>query len=271
MLLSLLRPLFLALVLGVAWLPARSALAQVPTNQIGVVLMHGKGGTPLKYISDLATALEREGFRVANLEMPWSGQRSYDTTVEQAEAEVEAALRSLRDQGARTLFVGGLSQGGLFALHFGAKHVVDGLIAIAPGGNVASLVFREKLGEYVDTARRLVEEGKGDEKARLMDFEGAKGSFPVVATPVAWLSWFDPDGAMNQTTAVRNVNPAIPVLYIVPTRDQPGLLRVKQRMFDALPRHPRTKLYEPDATHLGSAAASVQEVIDWTIAVAGDR
>ncbi len=64
------------------------------------------------------------------------------------------------------------------------------------------------------------------------------------------------------------MNPATPVLYIVPTRDYPGLLKIKQQMFDALPKHPRTKLHEPEATHLGSPSASVREVIDWTVSIA---
>jgi predicted N-acetyltransferase YhbS len=35
--------------------------------------MHGKGGSPTKYVSDLASSLKDEGYLVANLEMPWSG------------------------------------------------------------------------------------------------------------------------------------------------------------------------------------------------------
>ena len=44
-------------------------------------------------------------------------------------------------------------KGGLFALYFGGKQLVDGIIAIAPGGDVSNTVFREKLGASVDLAR----------------------------------------------------------------------------------------------------------------------
>jgi len=237
-------------------------------SRIGIVIMHGKGGSPTKHVSDLASALEAQGFLVANLEMPWSGTRDYDVNVSAAEREVESALTALRDKGAQKLYVSGHSQGGLFALYYGDKHVIDGVIAIAPGGNVGSPTFREKLGESIALARRLVAEGKGEEKAGLADYEGAKGVYRINSAPSAYLSWFDPEGAMNQTTAVQNMNPAIPVLFIAPTNDHPGLMKVKQQMFDALPKNPRTKLYEPSSSHLNAPSASIKQIVEWTTAVA---
>ena len=252
-------------------LAAVSVQAQTGEVKVGIVLMHGKGGSPLKHVSDLANSLTDKGVLVANLDMPWSGRRNYDVSVQAAEAEVEAALTSLRDKGAQKLFVGGHSQGGLFALYFATRHVVDGIIAITPGGNPASPVFREKLGEHVAMARQLIAEGKGEEKARLADYEGAKGLYPINASPSTYLTWFDPDGALNQLKAIQRMNSAIPVLYIVPTNDYPGLLKLKQKMFDALPSNPRNKLYEPDATHLGSPSASVNEIFDWMTSIANGR
>lgn len=260
--------LLLALV-ALAIIPPAAA-EPVPAT-IGMVVMHGKGGAPGKHVAELAAALEGRGYRVANLEMPWSGRRNYDVNVAAAESQVAAALDDLRRRGAQHLFVAGHSQGGLFALHCGGRHAVHGVIAIAPGGSVGSPLFREKLGAAVDQARRLVAEGKADEAAGFLDYEGAKGSYPVVATPANYLSWFDPAGAMNQASAARNLAPQVPVLYIVPTRDYPALLRLKQSMFDALPRHPLTRLHEPDADHLGAPWASVDEIVRWTSEVAGAR
>jgi hypothetical protein len=42
-------------------------------------------------------------------------------------------------------------------------------------------------------------------------------------------------------------------------------------MFAALPRNPRTRLYEPDSSHLGAPSASIKEIIDWTSAIANVR
>jgi len=248
-----------------------TATVETSAIKIGIVLMHGKGGSPTQHVSDLAAALERKGVLVANLEMPWSGRRNYDVDVSSAEREVESALTSLRGKGAQKLFVAGHSQGGLFALYFGGKHVVDGIIAISPAGNVANAVFREKLGDSVEMARKLIAEGKGEAKVRLSDYEGSKGTYPITTTPAAYLSWFDPDGAMNETIAIKNMNPAIPVLFIVPTNDYPGLLKVKQSMFDSLPKNQFSKLYEPNSSHLGGPSASIEEITQWTAAVAGAR
>ena len=238
---------------------------------IGIVVMHGKGGSPTKHVADLAAALKDQGLLVANLEMPWSGRREYDVPVSQAVTEVELALATLREQGAQKLFVAGHSQGGLFTLYLGGQLKVDGLIAMAPGGSAGSKVYREKLADAMTEARRLVAEGKGHEKARLMDYESARGTYPIVVAPAIYLSWFDPAGAMNQSTALNKLNPAIPVLLIVPPRDYPGLLRLKQETAAALPRHPQTRLYEPDATHLEAPTASAPEIIRWIRAVAGGR
>ncbi len=245
--------------------------AETSISKIGIVLMHGKGGSQTKHVSDLAAALERKGILVANLEMPWSGKRNYDVNVNAAESEVESALTMLRSKGAEKLFVAGHSQGGLFALYFGGKHIVGGIIAIAPAGNVANAHFQEKLGDSVEVARKLIAEGKGEAKAKFNDYEGSKGTYSIYTTPAAYLSWFDPDGAMNEMVAIKNINPTIPVLFIVPTNDYPGLLKVKQLMFNSLPKNPHSKLYEPNSSHLGAPIASIEEIIHWLTAVAGTQ
>ena len=230
--------------------------------------MHGKGGSPAKYVAGLASGLEMKGYLVANLEMPWSGARSYDAPVAGAESEVDAALAALRAKGATHLFVAGHSQGGLFALYFGGRHPLEGIIAIAPGGNVASPTYREKLGDSLSHARELIAAGKADEKTPLQDFEGSKGMYTIWCTPANYLSWFDPDGAMNELKAIKSMDPKVPVLFIAPTADYPPLRAVKQMMFGALPQHPLTRLYEPDTSHAGAPAASIEEIAHWTAQVA---
>lgn len=233
------------------------------TSTAGVVLMHGKGGSPTMHVSDLAASLERDGVLVANLEMPWSGRRNYDVDVKAAENEVEAALATLRQKGASKVFVAGHSQGGLFALYFGGKHHVDGIVAIAPGGNVGNSLYREQLADSIELARKLVTEGRGEEKTRLNDYEAARGIYPVITTPTAYLTWFEPDGAMNQTLAMKSIYADIPILFIAPTNDYPGLLRVKDAMFGLLAKHPLTKLYEPNSSHLNAPTASFKDIKEW--------
>ncbi|HJV52943.1 MAG TPA: alpha/beta fold hydrolase [Noviherbaspirillum sp.] len=248
-----------------------SGWCDTASPRIGIVIMHGKGGSPARQVNGLASALEEKGFLVANLEMPWSGRRDYDADVGAAENEVEAALAALRGKGADKLFVAGHSQGGMFAFYFGSRHAVDGIIAIAPGGDVSGATFVDKLGEPVARARQLVAEGKGNEKARFADYEGAKGLYPIVTTAAAYLSWFDPDGAMGRAGSPANVKPGVPVLYVAPRGDYPALLKVKQSRFQSLPPHPLTRLYEPDASHVGAPFASAEEIARWTAEVAAHQ
>jgi dienelactone hydrolase len=244
-----------------------SVMAQ--SEPIGIVIMHGKGGLPSRHVADLARTLESRDYVVANLEMPWSGRRNYDVAVSRAEEEVESALASLRGKGAKKVFVSGHSQGGAFALHIAGRHAVDGVIAIAPGGSVSSTLFREKLGGSLSRARQLVAEGKGNELARLEDFEASRGTYPVIAVPAAYVTWFDPEGAMNMPRAARAANPQVPILWIVPKRDYPGLLKTTPGMFRTLPANPLTRFYEPNSDHLGAPSASVDEIVRWTREVAG--
>jgi len=257
----------LALAIMAAGVP-HTAAAQTSPPKIGIVIMHGKGGMPNKHVVELASSLAEKGCLVANLEMPWSGRREYDVSVSAAENEVGAALAALQEKGAQKLFVAGHSQGGMFAVYYGGKHAIDGVIAIAPGGSVGSPVFREKLGKSVERARALVAEGKGGEKTRLDDFESARGTYPIFAPPAAYLSWFDPDGAMNIPRAVRSIPPQIPVLWIVAKNDYPTLRQSNLPLFGDLPPHPLTRLYEPDSNHLGALSASRGEIARWLAEVA---
>lgn len=257
------RPALLAL----AFTLPSAVHAQPAAPAIGIVVMHGKGGSPGGLVKTLAAGLEQKGYQVANLEMPWSRRRAYDKDVAATEQEVSAALNELRGKGAKKLFVAGHSQGAVFALHYAGKHPLDGLIIIAPGGNVAHAFYRQQVGASVSRARRLVESGKGNEPGEFDESEGGK-NWPVRTTAATYLSWFDPDGAMNQEKSSRALPVSLPVLHVAPMSDYPVLLRSKQEMFGALPKHPLTRLHEPNADHRSAPDASVDEIARWTAEVA---
>jgi pimeloyl-ACP methyl ester carboxylesterase len=236
---------------------------------IGIVIMHGKGGSPSGLVAELARTLESRGYLVANLDMPWSGRRNYDVDVGRAEQEVAAALLGLRERGAKKAFIAGHSQGGLFALHLAAKLDIDGYVVIAPGGSVANRVYRDNVGEALARARQLVADGKGGEVASLSDFEGAKGAYEVRAVPAAYVTWFEPDGAMNMDRAVRAVNPRVPVLWVAPKRDYPALIKFALPLYRDLPANRLTRLYQPDADHRNAPTVAADEIARWTREVAG--
>lgn len=238
-----------------------TATAEPPGT--GIVVMHGKGGSPTGYVANLARALEGKGYLVTNLEMAWSARRNYDVPVERAEEEVEAALSALRGKGAQKVFVAGHSQGGIFALHLAGKISADGFIGIAPGGDVGNRVFRDELGGAVARARKLIAEGKGEQQTALEDYEGRKGKYAINTTPALYLSWFEPEGAMSMQRAARAANPRIPILWIVPKNEHSGVRRANIALFDNLPRHALSKLYEPYTDHTGAPSASLDEIVRW--------
>lgn len=251
-----------------AFLLPPSLQAAPSASEIGVVVMHGKGGQPGKYVAGLATAFEREGFQVANLEMPWSGSRHYDVDMNGGVDEVGRALAALRAKGAPKVFVAGHSQGGLFALHYGGLQRVDGLVPVAPGGQVDAGSFVTALGPSVAKAKQMVNEGRGAETAEFADFEGSRGTYAITTSAVIYLDWFDPNGA-HTTRAYRNVKKGTPVLYVAPKRDYRGLQQSRHQNFLSLPPHPQTRLYEPDSDHLNAPVAAANEVILWIRQVCG--
>lgn len=258
-------PLLAAALFALALPPAATAQN---TPAVGVVVMHGKGGRPDRIVNQLAEGLERKGFMVANLEMPWSGRRDYDVDVDAAVQQVTAALNELRGKGAKKVFVAGHSQGGVFALHYASRQPLDGVIPIAPGGSVDAQVYRQNVGSALDRARKMVADGKGSERGEFLDYEGSKGVSTVHTTAAVYLSWFDPDGAMNQGKSSRALPATLPVLYIAPRNDYPGLQRFKGAMFGALPSNPLTRLYEPDIDHLNAPRGSVDEIVRWISEIA---
>ena len=262
----LMRTLMLVVLVAAGAALPRAALAQPPT--IGIVIMHGKGGSPNKHVDGLARALAAQGYLVANLEMPWSGRRDYDVGVSGAEEEVQSALAGLRRQGAQKVFVAGHSQGGAFAVYFAGKHDIDGVIAIAPGGDTGSPLFRDKLGESLVRARQAVAEGKGEEKLSLLDYEGSRGTTPIIASAATYVGWFDPQGAMNLARTALALKPQTPVLWIVAKNDYPALRRVNLPLFRRLAPNPLNELYEPNSSHLDAPAASTEEMLRWTREVA---
>ncbi len=245
------------------------AAAQAPKP--GAVVMHGKGGTPLKFVSDLAEGLEAKGFLVANLEMPWSYSRNYDVGTGEAERQIEAAIAGLKAKGATKLFLMGHSMGGVFALHYATRAAVDGVVAVAPGGSVDNQVYRDQVGESLARARKLVAEGRGAEKQRLEDYEGSRKNYTVVSPPSAYVTWFDPDGAMGMGRILRDFPATVPVLWVSPTGDYAGLRRNAATNFARLPRNPLHRFAEPNADHLGAPRAAIPTILEWTAKAAAAR
>ena len=156
-------------IFGVLWLFLFSV--NVFAADIGVVLLHGKGGTPnSRNIRPGIDALEAAGIEVIAPEMPYSRNRGYDADYMEALNEVERAVNTLKANGARSVFVAGQSQGANTALGYGAfKGGVDGILVVAPGHVVELGAFQRRLKGSPQKAAKMVADGKGSEKDEFND------------------------------------------------------------------------------------------------------
>ncbi|MBO6521247.1 MAG: alpha/beta fold hydrolase [Rhodospirillales bacterium] len=235
---------------------------------IGVVVLHGKGGMPGGLVKSLALHLSRSGMDVANLEMPWSRDREYGAAPEAGVGEIDAAFEKMRADGAKKVFVVGHSLGALFAAHYAAERAVSGLVLVAPGGNVASRFWQDKVSDSLDKAARLIDEGKGEEKTDFIDFEGSKGNSTIHVTPTLYRAWFSTDSPLNQRRTYGRLPAGLPVLNIVPVNDYKALVRAKDDLFRLLPDTPDREMYEPHTNHQNAPAESAEKITAWIERVA---
>jgi len=238
--------------------------------EIGIVLMHGKGGMPNGLVKPLAEYLEGQGFRVANLEMPWSKNRTYGSSPEDGAAEIDRAFADMKAAGIEKHFLIGHSLGGLFAAYYAGQRPLTGLILVAPGGDVASRFWQKKTASSRGKAERMIADGKGDDADDFDDFEGSKGSFSIRTTAKLYLAWFSEDSPLNQVRSYDRLPVGLPVLNVVPTDDYKGLLKVKDERFSQIPETPFKEMFEPETDHKRAPDVAAEKIADWMRKVAGN-
>src|SRR5262245_52155777 len=69
----------------------------------GIVVLHGKGGTPTTGIEGLTESLKASGALVEAPELPWSARRIYDATYDQAMDEIDVSVEKLKKAGAKKI------------------------------------------------------------------------------------------------------------------------------------------------------------------------
>lgn len=241
---------------------ATDVRAQAPSLKgFGVVLLHGKGGSPTSMIEGLAESLRKEDALVEAPELPWSRRRMYDATYDQAMAEIDLAVQKLKWAGATRIVIAGHSLGANAAIGYAARR--EGLfavIALAPGHLPEAWALRLRTKSALTRARKLVAVGKGDVPGSFPDL--AQGiPFVVTATPLVYLSMFDPEGP-----AVIPRNAAamgeVPFLWVVGVAD-PIFFHGRDYAFDLAAKHPKSKYLVIPGLHLTTPFQARGAIIDW--------
>jgi pimeloyl-ACP methyl ester carboxylesterase len=262
-------PLVLAAVVAVAALLSAYTTARAEQAQslhgLGVVYLHGKAGWPGAMNGGIISGLKEEGAVVAAPEMPWSFHRRYDATYDQAMAEIDAAIAGIKAEGAKRIVLLGHSLGANAAIGYAARHPeLAGVVAIAPGHLPDVGSMRSFVSDGVARAKNLIAEGQGNVPQTFPDM--AQGiPLTATATPVVYLSWFDPDGPAvipKNAAVIGAAASPVPLLWVVGKLD-PIDRRGPEYAFDALARNPKSKYLEIFAGHLTTALAAKRQVIDW--------
>ena len=231
------------------------ALAQT----VGIVLMHGKTGSPNTVIDRLASDLQSAGYLVDTPEMCWSRQRIYDRPFLDCLTEIDSAIGRLKGRGAGRIVVAGMSQGADAALAYGARSAnLAGIIALAPAAAPERQVGLPDIAQSVAQARALVAAGRGNETASFVD-RNVGGTFSVRTTATIYLSYLDPQGPANMLDSVRKLH--APLLWVAGSADpsQTGA----NAEFNRAPANPLNRFVMVASTHLGTPNAARDAVLAW--------
>jgi len=228
----------------------------IPGNTIGIVLMHGMGGTQ-KNVRGLAGRLKSAGILVKTPLMPWSRNRIFDKSYEESMDEIDAYVADLKMSGAKRIIVGGHSMGANAALGYAARREnLDGVILLAYGFVPDFPRSAGKLAPSVDKAESMIKAGNGESSATFTSIYD-----PVHGTANDIFSWFDPDGGAAMRYNARLVQPTTPILCIdglYDRRKKCGRISVLLTGINSRSRFTKVK-----ANHLETPNSSVHEVVEW--------
>lgn len=237
--------------------------AAAAETTIGVVVLHGKWGSPSGPTQAFANRLESAGFLVASPELPWSGRRLYDAGVDGMAADIDAAVASLRGKGAEKMCVAGHSLGGAGAIRYAGQVRVDCLIVLAPGHNPESSVMRGWTARDLATAREMVAQGVGEESALFEDYNSGNRTKKVRMQAKVFIEYFDGDGPFNMANNARRILPGTPVLWVVGLDEAAGPKYAGGVAFRAIPDSVPKRFVEVPGGHLETPAQSGDIAIEW--------
>jgi len=233
-------------------------------EKIGVVLMHGKGGTSKSKspVGKLKSALEGAGILVIAPDMPWSRDREFDKSYEDSMKEIDEAVAGLKSDGATKIVVGGHSIGANAALGYGARREgLAGILAIAPGHIPENESFQGQMDFDYKRAKEMIAAGKGGDEADFKDVNQGKKSTKTM-TATIYLSWFDPEGPAPMPKNAANLKPGAPLMWIIGEKDR-MMDRGEEYAFAKAPAHPKNAYVVVGGGHGVTPIKGQKEIIAW--------
>jgi len=232
--------------------------------KIGIVLMHGKGGTARARspVGPLKSALQDAGFAVIAPDMPWHRERIYEKSLDDSMTEIDEAVEWLKDGGATKIVVGGHSLGANAAIAYGARRQgLAGILAIAPGHIPEIGFWASSFAGDVARAKKMVAEGRGDEEADFADLnQGRNSSLPVKAS--VYLSWFDPNGPAVMPKNAANLKPGTALYWFVGEDDRMAT-RGRAYAFEKAPPNPKSSYVVVSGGHKTAIVNGIDKIVKW--------
>ncbi len=256
---------FLVLLAVAIGLQAPVARAQ---DRIGVILLHGKQGTPQQQgLAAIASSLESAGAKVVAPSMPWSrgAWEHVNVTVEQVFAQLDSQVAALRSQGAGRIVIGGHSLGADVALAYAvARGNLAGLVMAAPG-HQPGLAYRRNasIRAAVDRARTLVEQGRGNEPFSGPD-NNQGTTFTVSTTAAVYYSWMNPNGLAAMDVQAPRLPATTPLLLVIGRKD-PFFERAESLVYKPAARNPYSQYVVVEADHAQTPFAASKRITDWIV------
>jgi len=252
------------LTLGLILIVSSACAESIPNAQVGLVLIHGKWGSPP---GPEAQLLNSNGFEVVSPWMPWSKSGYYAKPYPQALAEVHEIVQKMRASGIKRVIVGGHSFGANAALAYATQYDdVDAIMLIAPGHLPERFYASGASRASVDAARALVVEGKGESRFSFTDFNQGKTQGMSTAASI-YLTYFDPQGLANMPLNATRLKKPIPVLCVM---SQAELPLGQNYIFSKLPPNPKSVYLETPASHTDAPRAVENEAMAFVRSIASD-
>jgi pimeloyl-ACP methyl ester carboxylesterase len=227
---------------------------------VGVVLLHGKWAPSPATFDALDAGLEHAGYRVRMPLMPWSSERLYDSSFEDALNEIDQAVAALKQAGATRIAVGGQSLGANAALAYGARHPgLLAILAISPGHRPED-GRNPATADSLARARTMLAAGQGNQKASFVDLNQGR-TRSIDMTAAIYLSYWDPRGAAVMPASAAKLS--APLLWIIGSNDLLAA-RGAAYAYDKAPPDPRSRyIVVEGGEHTTVAKSAADQIVAW--------
>lgn len=231
--------------------------------KVGIAVLHGKWGNPNGYTAGLSKHLENAGYLVVSPELPWSTRRQYDAGIDGMVADIDAAIKTLKAQGAEKICLAGHSMGAAGALYYAGRTQVDCLIVLAPGHNPEGKFMRSFTEKDLASAKEMVAKGEPNASAWFEDYNTGNRTKKIRMSAKTYIEYFDRDGPMNMAMNASRVLPGTRALWVVGQEESEGPKRLGGAAYKALPDNASKQFAEVPGGHIATPEKAMELTAAW--------